>query len=377
MNQKMELKTSECEEKYEKLIYERYKVIINSFIHTDNMDKRDFLKLVFDSAFELIPEAQKGSLYELNKDFYTPIFSRGYDIEVLNKLKFPKDKLFIDYDSCFEKTLLAKEVYIAKREDSKFDLETINIFKQLGTYKEFVSLYATIIVEGEYIGLISLENFDEKSFSKSSKVVLKFYSQLISNFYSQKIIQEREKKMYQNTIDALISAIEIKDKYTVGHARRVNKLSLSLAKEIGITGKQLNDIDISSILHDVGKIGIPTDILVKPEKLSKEEYEIVKQHPLNAKKILSNIEDFDRIAELTYMHHEHYDGNGYPNGLKGDQIPIEAQIIQIADAFDAMTSDRSYRKGFSNKDALKIVISEKGKQFNPKLVEILLKLIKN
>nr|WP_279288967.1 HD domain-containing phosphohydrolase [Anaerosolibacter carboniphilus] len=211
-------------------------------------------------------------------------------------------------------------------------------------------------------------------FSETSRLVLKIFAQLISNFYSLKVHQERENKRYKEIINALVSAIEVKDVYTEGHAKRVSDISLKLAKAMNIPANRLKIIETAAILHDIGKIGTPTEILNKKSNLTKDEYEIVKRHPLDAKKILGKIEGFEEIVNLTYMHHEHYDGSGYPEGLSGDEIPIEAQIIQAADAFDAMTSKRAYRDAMSIETVMNIFREERGKQFNPAVTDTMLRL---
>jgi polar amino acid transport system substrate-binding protein len=205
-------------------------------------------------------------------------------------------------------------------------------------------------------------------------LVLKIFAQLISNFYSLKVHQERENKRYKQIINALVSTIEVKDVYTEGHAKRVAEISLKLARVMGIQAGRLQTIETAAILHDIGKIGTPSEILNKKSSLTNYEYEIIKRHPLDAKKILEKIEGFEKVMELTYMHHEHYDGSGYPQGLTGDKIPIEAQIIQAADSFDAMTSKRAYRDAMSIKTVMSIFRDQRGKQFNPIVTDAMLSL---
>jgi polar amino acid transport system substrate-binding protein len=352
----------------------KFSIIANAFVNTNNLDKNDFFSRVFETAFVLIPEAQKGSFYELEGDFFRPIFCKGYDFDLLSELKFREDEAFIDFESSSSQIIDAYQVIIKKRDDTLFSERQINIFKQLGTYSDFASLYAPIKFDELKIGLICIENFDKKMFSETSRLVLKIFAQLISNFYSLKVHQERENKRNKQIINSLVSAIEVKDEYTEGHAKRVSDISLKLAKAMGIPENRLKTIETAAILHDIGKIGTPSEILNKKSKLSEEEYEIIKRHPIDARKILGKIEGFEEIVELTYMHHEHFDGSGYPEGLTGEKIPIEAQIIQAADAFDAMTSRRAYRDAMSIETVMKIFIEERGKQFNPEVADAMLSL---
>lgn len=359
----------------DKLLAAKLSIIADAFVNTNDLGKKEFFSHVFETAFLLIPEAQKGSFYELEDDVFRPIFCKGYRFDLLSQLTFSKDEAFIDFESYSTQAIDAYQVNITKRDDSLFSERQINIFKQLGTYSDFASLYAPIKCEGLKVGLLCIENFDEKTFSETSRLILKIFAQLISNFYTLKVQKERENKLYREIINALVSTIELKDEYTEGHAKRVSKISQRLAKKMGIPQNRLEIIEATAILHDIGKIGTPLTILNKKSKLTKEEYEIIKRHPENAKVILEKINGFEEIANLAYMHHEYYDGSGYPQGLSGDNIPIEAQIIQVADAFDAMTSKRAYRDAMSIDRVINIFKEERGKQFNPVVTDALIGLL--
>jgi HD-GYP domain-containing protein (c-di-GMP phosphodiesterase class II) len=354
--------------------YDKVMDTFESFVNMNNMSKNEFLEKVFVSAFKLIPEAEKGSFYELSGDKYIPVFTNGYDFETLQKLGFNRRDAFIDYECSDVSNIDAYQIYIEKRDDTKFSKEVIETFKELGTYANFISLYAPVQVEGVNVGLISLDCFNGTDFSKNSKKILKFYAQIISNFYSQKVFHDRETKMYDEIVTSLVSAIEVKDKYTEGHAQRVREYSCAIAKELGLTKSQIIDISTAALLHDIGKIGVSTEILNKPGKLTEDEYNIVKLHPIHTKTILDKISNFSNISNIAYSHHENYDGTGYPQGLKGDAIPFESQIIQVADAYDAMTSDRAYRKALSINQALEIIEKEMGKQFNAEIAKVAIKL---
>jgi polar amino acid transport system substrate-binding protein len=354
--------------------YSKIVNVFDSFENMHKMSKDDFLEKIFVGAFKLIPEAQKGSFFELVEDKYVPIFCNGYDMDVLRKLEFKREDAFIEYKCSDVSSIEAYEIYIERRDDSKYSEEMINIFKSLGTYNSYTSLYAPIQVEGVNVGIICFECFDKKSFSKDSKKVLKFYAQIISNFYAMKTFHEKEKKMYDDIVTALVSAIEVNDKYTEGHAKRVREYSCAIAEELELPKVKINDISTAALLHDIGKIGISTEILNKPGKLTEEEYGIIKQHPVYTKTILEKIRGFSTITNFAYNHHENYDGSGYPRGLKNNEIPLEAQIIQVADAYDAMTSERAYRKALSTEDALNIIKKEMGKQFNPEIAKVAIKI---
>lgn len=358
----------------EEINFNKIALAVDSFVNINKMSKSEFLEKIFVSTFKLIPEAEKGSLYDLIDDKYAPVFTRGYDFKTLKQLAFNREDAFIDFECSDTASIDAYEIYIEKRDDSKFDEEVINIFKELGTYSNFTSLYAPIQVDGINVGLICLECFNGNGFSKTSKKILKFYAQIISNFYTQKIIQDKETRMSNDIVNALVSAIEVKDKYTEGHAQRVRTYSCAIAEQFQFSKEQIIEVGTAALLHDVGKIGIPTEILNKSGKLSVDDYNIIRQHPLHTKTILNKISGFSTIANFAYYHHENYDGTGYPEGLKGNEIPFMSQIIQVADAYDAMTSERAYRKALSSNEAVEIIKKEMGKQFNPEVAKVAIQL---
>lgn len=186
-------------------------------------------------------------------------------------------------------------------------------------------------------------------------------------------LYENIQKVYLSTIEVLATAIDAKDPYTQGHSRRVTLYSVAIAEELNMTSKQIENVRYSGLLHDVGKIGIKDSIIKKPGRLTDEEYGIIKQHPSIGAKILKPV-DFlsDKIPGVLH-HHEYYDGRGYPSHLTGDNIPLDGRIICVADAFDAMTTNRPYRKGLSVKTAVGELNKFSGKQFDPECVKAFLR----
>lgn len=190
-----------------------------------------------------------------------------------------------------------------------------------------------------------------------------------AKFYNQ------TKEAYIGTVTALAAAIESKDKYTRNHLADVVKYSLLLGEKLGLSGIELEELHVSALLHDIGKIGIEDHILNKPGKLTPSEYERVKLHIEEGDKILKHVPYFDKIRELVRCHHEHYNGGGYPDKLKGESIPLGARILSITDAYDVMTTDRVYRKHLSYKEAVDELKKYAGAQFDPKLVDIFLEIV--
>lgn len=176
----------------------------------------------------------------------------------------------------------------------------------------------------------------------------------------------------EDIIYTLAQAIEAKDDYTKGHSERVGDYAQCIAQSIGLPDEEKEIIYRAALLHDIGKIGISDNILNKKGTLEQKEFVIIRQHPDTAVRILSNLKFVQKYIPYIKYHHEWYNGNGYPEGLSGEEIPIGAKILAVADAFDAMTSDRPYRKGMSVDAALEILDSGSGTQWDAKMVQALM-----
>ncbi len=182
-------------------------------------------------------------------------------------------------------------------------------------------------------------------------------------------------RAYDATIEGWSHALDLRDKETEGHTQRVTELTERLAHALGISDGDLIHIRRGALLHDIGKMGIPDKILLKPDKLTDKEWESMRRHPVYAFEMLSPIEYLHPALDIPYCHHEKWDGTGYPRGLKGEAIPLAARIFAPVDVWDAIISDRPYRKGSSKEEALAYIKSESGKHFDPKVVEYFLRLI--
>jgi putative two-component system response regulator len=180
--------------------------------------------------------------------------------------------------------------------------------------------------------------------------------------------------LFLNTVQSLVHTLEAKDKYTEGHSRRVAKMAETMAKHLRFTDSQLERIHLAAILHDIGKIGVREACLNKPGRLTPAEYDEVKQHPLISERILKPIEALEDILPNIRHHHERFDGKGYPSGLRGTDIPIGSRILSVADSYDAMTSDRPYRRALSVHETLEELKRNTGTQFDPELVTLFLSI---
>lgn len=198
--------------------------------------------------------------------------------------------------------------------------------------------------------------------------VILFFGPLLLARYSFKLYVEM-RNLYLSTIQALNKTVEAKDPYTSGHASRVEDFAVRLSEAYNLPFQSIENIKTASILHDIGKIGINDSILNKASKLTEEEFQEIMRHPSIGAEIISKVDFLKDITGIIKHHHERYDGNGYPDGIAGKEIPIEACILTIADSYDAMTSDRPYRKALTNEEALEEIRKCSGKQFHPELAE--------
>ena len=199
----------------------------------------------------------------------------------------------------------------------------------------------------------------------------------------EKLVEERTAKLQQayrtlkkahlDSVKVLVEAIDAKDPYTRGHSDRVTKMSLKIAAQLGFNDERLESLEYGTLLHDIGKIGIKDEVLQRAGSLSPHEYEYIQEHPLIGVKIVEGIDFFKDKVPMIRHHHEHYNGNGYPDGLTGEAIPLEARIIAVPDAFDAMTSSRLHREEMSLEEVLGELEQCRGKQFDPHILDIFLK----
>jgi putative two-component system response regulator len=180
------------------------------------------------------------------------------------------------------------------------------------------------------------------------------------------------KRVHLDSVKVLIGAIDAKDPYTRGHSDRVRKMSMSMGMKLGFNEMRLESLEYGALLHDIGKIGIKDEVLQKQGSLSPEEYQNMQEHPLIGVKIVEGIDFFKDKMTMIRHHHEHFDGSGYPDGLGGEAIPLEARIIAIADAFDAMTSKRPHSGGMAIMDVIGELEKNKAKIFDPHILEIFL-----
>jgi putative nucleotidyltransferase with HDIG domain len=180
---------------------------------------------------------------------------------------------------------------------------------------------------------------------------------------------------YDTTIEGWSRALDLRDKETEGHTQRVTELTMKLARIAGISEAELVHVKRGALLHDIGKMGVPDHILLKPDKLTDEEWVHMRKHPTYAYELLKPIEYLRDALDIPYCHHEKWDGSGYPRGLKGEEIPLSARLFAVVDIWDAIRSDRPYRSGWNEQRSLDFIRSVSGTHLDPKVVELFLRVV--
>ena len=247
------------------------------------------------------------------------------------------------------------------------------LITMLSVIFEAISVYYKVSVSGVFVGIAIL--------------ILLFINVIytihiirdIIKHQQQEELDKRKKNIEEMSLQLmqmLSTTIEAKDEYTKGHSHRVAEYSVLIARELGWNEKELSNLKNAAHLHDIGKIAIPDTILNKPSKLSEEEFSIIKEHTIIGANILKNISLIDHVQEIVRNHHERYDGNGYPDGLKGKEIPLHARIVAVADSYDAMSSQRIYRNQLPPEKIIQELENNKGTQFDPEITDIFLKLLR-
>ncbi len=249
--------------------------------------------------------------------------------------------------------------------------------------EDFVTYLGTpMITQDKVVGVLEL--FHRRDFEPDAEWI-EFLEMLASQaaiavdnatlFYNMRQARRSLEEAYEKTLEGWVQALDLRDDETENHTRRVTEMTLRLARQMGFEGEALEHIRRGALLHDIGKMGVPDDILLKPGKLTKEEWETMCQHPVYAHQFLSPIEYLRPALNIPYCHHERWDGSGYPRGLKGEEIPMEARIFAVVDVWDALLSDRPYRKAWPPERVRAYLKEQAGKMFDPLIVEMFLSLL--
>jgi diguanylate cyclase (GGDEF)-like protein len=369
---------SYLEERYAP-IYDLDKNIVGATIFIQDITIRkqyenEILKLSYSDALTGLNNRRKHQeqLVQLNQEKYHPISVAFFDI---NGLKVMNDAFgHLEGDRLIKvvanKLLIACEKYNAYL--SRMGGDEFIVLCPNTTEEEAIELANETknLIEKEYIKHMAISISYGVSVKEINDDFEDVINQAETNLYKNKLYESSSHR--NESIRTILNTLKAKDLHSEEHSKRVSDICKKMGKKMGMTKQDLEQLTLISNLHDIGKISIDDKILNKPGKLTEEEWRVMKRHPETGYRILSSSPDYIEIAEDILSHHERYDGTGYPRGLKGEEIPIRARIIAIADAYDAMTSDRPYRKKMGHDVAIKELIDNKGSQFDPKLVDLFL-----
>jgi len=306
----------------------------------------DLLQLILNKGFNLIPEADYGKIV-INEE------GSAYFLEKIDR----KDDIFINSERFSENI------------GRQYSAEVI-FKKQKLNKKLIINLKINSDYTGAVILFIKAEN--PKYFSDHSIKMASVLEKIASSYLTAKRYHNLQQKFKQEIILSLSNLLGIHDNYTKGHNQKVADLSRELARSMKLNKKTIEKSYWTGMLHDIGKTIIPAPILNKKSSLSQQEFAEIKKHPEWGYRTLKESAELKDIAKYILHHHEHWDGSGYPDGLIGEEIPLISQIVAVADAWDAMCSDRSYRKALKKEEAVNRILKNKSKQFAPLVVDVFL-----
>jgi len=368
-NQNLELeKSSERVLEYSNKVEEM--VWITSRMCSSAMEKdENFLKDLLEMIMGLVPKADYGSVSLVEGERWRFVHTIGHDIEILKQLPLTSD--------------LLQDIPSAKLIDQVMEVNE-RIFPpalyepfQRATKPISSSILSRLKFSGQTLGTLSVDIAAESGerFTNEDLKIVQTFSNVASAFLTmQKFIQQQE-NFQTDLITSMIRLLEIHDPYTKGHSENVAKISVNIAEAMGLDKAQVSRVFWSGLVHDIGKVLVPGTILSKPSMLTAKEYNLIKDHPVWGSRVLETFEDLKDVARYVHYHHERWDGLGYPEGIEGEDIPIISRILSVADALEAMTSDRPYRKKISLAEALKEIEKNAGTQFDPKIVGFAVKSI--
>lgn len=241
--------------------------------------------------------------------------------------------------------------------------------------EHFRALVALPLASGtRQIGVVTLYLKEPKPISGNILAIISIVATVTAAAIENSQLVRQLEKNYFSTVEALAAAIEVKDPYTRGHSKRVTQFAIALAERFGVSGSEMRTLQYGATLHDIGKIGISGKILNKPGKLRENEFEIIKEHPEIGERIIAHVDFLQGARSIVRSHHERFDGTGYPDGLRDEEIPFLARIVSVVDFFDALTSDRPYRKAYSFEQATLLIREGIGREFDPMIAREFLEM---
>lgn len=331
------------------------------------------LEEVMDTLIALM-RAERGFLMLRGSDGQLSVrIARGIDHINLAEDAFKVSRTIVERAAATGETILTTNA----QEDPRFENQM-----SVAAFKLVSILCAPLKIRNELIGVIYVDNRARAGIfqAQDQELITAFADQAavaIDNAQLFDDLQAKNRELeeaYQATLEGWVSALDMRDKETEGHTQRVTVLTQRLAKTMGVNDDAMVHITRGALLHDIGKMAIPDSILLKPGALTTEERELMKQHPVYAYDMLKRIEFLLPAIDIPYCHHEKWDGTGYPRGLRGEEIPFAARIFPVVDVWDALTSDRPYRKGLPHDEVRERIKADAGKHFDPQVVNVFLQM---
>ncbi len=342
--------------------------IFYSFIESEVT--KTILNNAIEGLVKLIPEAKAGSIGLINDHQWQIYATYGFSEEI-NNLTLPLDKVI-------KVGKHVQEVHNLDSYNEGLSVEITNILTKSGAANLGSSLLMDLYNKERFIGNISVNSKENRNFSDTSKEVMEIFGRLIEIFIDLKFEEREAIEAYNYSLKKLSDVAERFDMETSEHMNRICEISYEIAKNLSLDERFAQEIKTYAYYHDIGKILIPIEILRKKGPLNYSEWEVMKKHPEYGADIIGNVEIFKVAKNIALYHQERYDGSGYPYGLKGKEIPIEARIVAVADVYDALRSERPYKKSFSHKESMKVLLEGDNRtspeQFDPEVLKVFVKI---
>ncbi|MEJ2720647.1 MAG: HD domain-containing protein [bacterium] len=338
-------------------------------ITRDIDDFRQLLEDLMDLILDVMP-ASRGYLFLVNRDSgeLVPYVRRapgslGGDTELV------VSKTILNTVVAEKESLLSKDALV----DERFSQS-----KSIGDAGVRSAMCAPLVARGKVLGVIYIDSRDQSHlYSKSDLALLSAIALKAGVSLDNARLYDDLRNLFYNTVETLVRALQARDKYTSGHSNRVTRYALMIAEKLGLGTREKHHLYLAAMLHDIGKIGIPDKVLNRTGDLTDEEMQMVRNHVTVGASMLKSLGEMHPIVPLILHHHEAFDGSGYPDGLKGDQIPLLSRILAVADSYDAMTSDRPYRRALSKQEATDELTRCAGTAYDPKIVDVFLDVLEN
>lgn len=333
----------------------------------DIEDFKQLLENFMDLIMEVIP-ASRGYIFLMNLETSMPVpYVRRAPGEVSNDTEIVVSKTILQTAVDQKKSLISNDALVDERFVHSRSVAKANVRS---------AICSPLVNRGKVLGIIYLDSTNKSNlFSEDDLSLLAAMALKAGIALDNARLYDDMRNLFFNTVETLVRAIQARDQYTSGHSARVSRFCLLIADKLNLDTKNKHHLYLTSMLHDIGKIGIPDDLLNRPGKLSDEEIEKVRQHASVGASMLKALGQMHPIVPLIKHHHEAWDGSGYPDGLKGERIPLISRIVAVADTYDAMTSDRPYRKAKTNSHAINEIKKCSGTKYDPKVVKAFVEVL--